>query len=97
MDAAIFHEKGHQRVTVDATAGGVALIVPVGAQWALMRAKGTPGTAICYRADGTNPTNSTGMELEVGEVLWFDASLHQFKAIRRDGTNVTLVVAYYGP
>lgn len=93
----ILKELGHERVTVDATSGGKPLTaIPAGARWALMRVKGTAGDGLCFRSDGTDPTNATGMELEVGEVLWFDAHLSKFKAIRRNSSSVTLVVAYYG-
>ncbi len=90
-----YRELGQQRLTVDSTAGGVSLTVPAGAQWALMRAKGTAGDGICFTSNGTAPTTSVGMELVVGETMWYDSSLAGFKAIRRDSNNVTLVVSYY--
>lgn len=90
---------GTERLTVDNTAGGVALAdIPENAVFALVRAKGTSGDGICWTDDGeTAPTSSVGGELEVGETMWFDAHLSKFKAIRRDSNNITLVVTYYTP
>lgn len=84
---------GHQRVTVSTVA--IGFTVPDKAVFAHVRAKGTAGDGICFRSDGTDPTNATGMELEVGETMWFDGRLAKFKAIRRDARDVTLVVNYY--
>ena len=86
---------GSERLTMDDTAGGVALAdIPNGATHALMRAK---TAAICFTDDGeTAPTTSVGMELEAGEILEYDGQLHSFKAIRRDGASATLIVNYYG-
>lgn len=88
---------GCERLTVDSTAGGVALAsIPQGAIFALIRVKSGTG-AICFTDDGvTAPTSSVGMELEAGDTLAFDGQLHNFKAIRRDTSNGTLIVNYYG-
>lgn len=87
---------GSERLTVDSTAGGVALAaIPVGATSALMRVK---TAAICWTDDGaTAPTASVGMETEAGETINFNGRLAKFKAIRRDGVSATLIVNYYGP
>lgn len=87
---------GCERLTVDSTAGGVALAsVPAGALGALVRCK---TAAVCFTDDGvTAPTTTVGMELEAGDILWFTGDLKKLKAIRRDGTSATLVVNYYTP
>lgn len=84
---------GTQRITIDATAGGLALTVPLGATLALIRSK---AQAICFTDDGvTAPTSSVGMELAAEEMIWYNGNLNQFKAIRRDGSSATLLVNYY--
>lgn len=87
---------GCERLTVDSTAGGVALAsIPKGAVTALMRVK---TAAICWTDDGvTAPTTSVGMEVEAGETVDFNGVLSKFKAIRRDAASATLIVNYYGP
>lgn len=93
----IYREVGHERITVDTTVGGKGLTVPRSAVFARMRVKGDTGKGLCYRADGTAPTSSTGMEYAAGDVFWFDGELARFRAIRRDDADVTLVVVYYRP
>lgn len=84
---------GSGRRTVSSSA--VALpTIPQGARIALIRCK---TSAVCFTDDGvTVPTASVGMELEAGDILWFNGHLSQFSAIRRDGSDATLVVNFYG-
>lgn len=83
---------GSERLAVSTTAVGLASI-PIGASFAVIRCK---TAAVCFTDDGsTTPTSSVGLELEIGDVLTFDANLSQFKAIRRDSADATLVVNYY--
>lgn len=50
--------------------------------------------AIRYRADGSDPSASEGIGVEVGGVITLlnQGEVNQFRAIRRDGTNATLRV-----
>lgn len=85
---------GCERLTVDATAGGVALAsIPTGATIALMRLK----TAnITFTDDGvTAPTATVGFELYADDVIWLNSNLTKFKAIRTTGSSGTLIVNYY--
>lgn len=83
-----------ERLTVDATSGGVALAsVPAGCTLALIRVLSNP---IAFTDDGaTAPTSSVGMELEAGDLLWYNGPLTKIKAIRTTGSSGTLVVNYY--
>lgn len=84
---------GEERLTVDATVGGVTLAdIPSGATHALMRVK---DAAICFTDSSTAPTATVGMEAEVGDLINFDGNLRLFKAIRRDGADAELVVSYF--
>jgi hypothetical protein len=83
---------GCERLAVSTAAVGLAHI-PVGATWALMRAK---TAAICFTDDGaTTPTPTVGMELEIGDTLTCTANLSKFQAIRRDAADAVLLVNYY--
>ena len=85
---------GCERLTVSTTAVGFAHI-PAQATWALIRVKTGTG-AVCFTDDGaTTPTASVGFELEIADILTYTANLSQFKAIRRDSADATLVVNYY--
>jgi hypothetical protein len=85
---------GSERLTVSNTAVGFASIPP-GAVYALVRCK---TAAVCFTDNGTTtPTSSVGMEVEAGEIVNLDSRLSQFKAIRRDAADATLIVNYYGP
>lgn len=94
MPRTLYKELGHERLTVSTSAVPFAS-VPTGATYALIKVKGTAGQGVCFRTDGTAPTSATGMEAEVGEYIQLDSFLGPFKAIRRDGADITLVVAYY--
>ena len=92
MERTLSKGLGCERKTVSTSAVGLASI-PAQADHAMIRVY---GGAVCFTDDGTTtPTASVGMELEVGDILIFDANLNNFKAIRRDSVDATLVVNYY--
>lgn len=88
---------GSQQLTVDATAGGVALTVPAAAKRALM----TVTTAeIRFLDSGTAPTSTLGLVVPDGrEINYMDANyqsaLTAFRAIRTGGVSGVLEVLYY--
>lgn len=86
---------GRQDLTVDATAGGVALTVPAGAIAAIAR---NETAQFRYTLDGTAPTTTVGTQVEAGDILDFEnrAELEGFKAIRTGGTSATLHIEYFG-
>lgn len=92
MERTLAKGLGCERLAVSTSAVGLASIKPQ-ADHAVIRVK---GGAVCFTDDGaTTPTSTVGMELEIGDILYFDANLNNFKAIRRDSTDATLVVNYY--
>lgn len=83
---------GSERLTVSNAAVGLAHI-PATATHALIKCK---TAAVCFTDDGvTTPTAVVGLELNVGDLLDFDANLSKFKAIRRDAADAVLLVNYY--
>lgn len=87
---------GHQQLTTTLSAA-VGLTVPaaaansVTARLALIRCE---TTSVRWRDDGTDPTSSVGMLLDVGESLWYNGDLQAIKFIRTAASAV-LDVAYY--
>lgn len=81
-----------ERVTVDATVGGVALTVPAGALRAVIKCV---DAAVTWRDDGTAPTASTGVQLDPGEWLEYEGNLFALKFIRVGASDGELHVAYY--
>ena len=76
---------GRERLTVDATAGGVSLTKPAGAKYANMRLE---SGQVRFTLDGsTAPTSSIGRLLEVGEVIELESKeeIANFAAIRTGG------------
>lgn len=53
------------------------------------------GASVRYRDDGTAPTASVGMNLNIGDVLKFDGDLTKLRFIQQSAT-ATLNVIYYG-
>ncbi len=85
---------GRERLTVDATGGGVSLTRASGAKYANMRLE---GAQIRFTLDGsTAPTSSVGRILEVGEILELDSveEIAAFAAIRTGAVSGTLDVEY---
>lgn len=89
---------GSARLTVSSSAVTLATastVPPQGGVAALLKSK---GAAVCFTDDGvTTPTASVGMELEAGDSFWFRGDLAKLKLIRRDGSDATLLINYYGP
>jgi hypothetical protein len=86
---------GRQDLTIDATAGGLALTVPATA----VAGFGVVETAaIRFTLEGTAPTATVGTNLAAGDIIIFEsrAELLGFKAIRMTGTSATLHVEYFG-
>lgn len=85
---------GFQMLTVDNTAGGVALTVPTtGApRYALIQCETNP---VRWTDDGTAPTTTIGNLLSVGGVLKYDGNLSAIRFIRTGGSSGTLSVSYY--
>lgn len=69
----------------------LALTVPSGATWALIRAE---SQNVRWRDDGTAPTASVGIELIVGEALQYSGDLKAIQFIQ-EAASATLDVAYY--
>ena len=88
--------RGHQQMT-STLSSAVGLTVPAAdtnattARLALIRCE---TTSVRWRDDGTNPTSSVGMLLDVGESLWYNGDLQAIKFIRTAASAV-LDVAYY--
>ena len=92
---------GVQSLTVDTTAGGVALTVPAGARHALLTMLDSSGT-IRFTDDGTTVTASVGHQLQPGDGLDYTDPdrdylevLGRLRFIREDATNGTLIASYY--
>ncbi len=85
---------GRERLTVDATAGGVSLTPTVPALYCNMRLE---TAQIRFTLDGsTAPTTTVGRLLEVGEILTLESveEMEAFAAIRTGGTSGVLDVEY---
>jgi len=91
---------GHQQLTTTLSAA-VGLTVPAnaiangvtkaGARLALIRCE---TTSVRWRDDGTAPTTSVGMLLDVGETLWYNGDIQLLRFIRT-AAGAVLDVAYY--
>lgn len=85
---------GRQRLTVDATVGGVSLTKPTDAKYCNMRLE---TAQIRFTLDGvTAPTTTVGRLLEVGEILELESmeEIEAFAAIRTTGVSGVLDVEY---
>lgn len=98
--AAALAEDRFEQITVDNTAGGVAMtttkITPVGqpqAQYASCRLE---TAEIRYTLDGTAPTTTVGTLLEIGDTLPIAGHdrLFKFRAIRTGATSGVLDCTY---
>lgn len=87
--------KGYQQITVDDTAGGLALTVPAGSVRAVCNVE---AAALRWRDDGTAPTASLGtlQKADTHFELHGPESLKAFRAIKDDSTNAVLNISYYG-
>jgi len=68
--------KGYQKISAPDTA--TALTVPSGAGRALIK---TETQAVRWRDDGTNPTTTDGMLIDVGDEFWYTGQLKAFRVI----------------
>lgn len=80
---------GYQKITSLTTAQ--ALTVPTGARYAMCK---TEGQAVRYRDDGTNPTATDGMLIDVGDEFWYPGNLNAVRFIEATAS-ATLHVSYY--
>ena len=87
-------------LTIDATAGGIALTIPTDTNPEHMLLT-VETAAIRWWADGTAPTAANGHLLEAGDVLeWMDEGnyrsvIERFRAIRQGGVSGTVQVSFY--
>ena len=85
---------GRERLTVDATAGGVSLTLGTSARYCNMRLE---TAQIRFTLDdSTAPTNAIGRLMEVGEIIVLESieEMEAFAAIRTGGTSGVLDVEY---
>ena len=68
-----------------------ALTVPAGARYAMCK---TETQSVRYRDDGTNPTATDGMLIDVGDEFWYAGNLNAVKFIETTGGAV-LHVSFY--
>jgi hypothetical protein len=89
-----------ESITVDNTAGGVALTAskyrPTGSVQAETAFITTEDATIRYTYDGTAPTSSLGHKAAAGTTLVLKGQnqMETFRAIRTTGTNGVLMVTY---
>jgi hypothetical protein len=85
---------GRERLTVDATVGGVSLTLGTSARFCNMRLE---TAQIRFTLDGsTAPTTAIGRLMEVGEILTLESieEMEAFAAIRTGGTSGVLDIEY---
>lgn len=85
---------GRERLTVDATAGGVSLTVPTSARYCNIRLE---TAQIRFTVDGsTAPTTTVGRIMGVGEILVLESGeeMAAFAAIRTGSTSGVLDIEY---
>lgn len=86
--------RGYEKLTISNTAIGFqALPNAFAPGQALIRIE---GARVMYRDDGTNPTTTDGVPLNDGDTILYDGPLANIKFIRRDGTDATAHISYYG-
>ncbi len=87
---ATYEPKGYERVgSLDSAQG---LTPPDGSRVALIQAV---TQNVRWRDDGTDPTGSTGMQLEAGKDIWYVGDLATFKVIE-EAASAEVNVSYYG-
>lgn len=85
---------GRQRLTVDATVGGVSLTLGTSARYCNMRLE---TAQIRFTLDdSTAPTTTVGRLMEVGEILVLESieEMEAFAAIRTGGTSGVVDIEY---
>ena len=86
--------RGRETLTVSSSAVGLASVQNAAAPgYALIRVE---GARVMYRDDGVDPTAAVGQPLYDGDSFHYNGPLSAIKFIRRDGTDATLYVTYYG-
>lgn len=85
---------GNQVLTVDATAGGVALTVPAGCLYAVLRNR---GVQVYYTLDASAPTSSNGSYLSDGDSVPVSRDmLAGVRLIRAAAVSSVAHVDYFG-
>ena len=84
--------KGYQQLTSDQLATAQSLSVPAGAVRAVIQNNGAQ--AARWRADGTDPTATTGQRIIGGDSLDIVTGLTSYRFIR-EAEGVQLDIAYY--
>ena len=86
---------GHESITVDNTAGGVALTAAtiVGSNIALLTIEDAP---MRYTVNGTAPTTTVGHLVQPGDVikLGSEDEMRKFRAIRTGGVSAVIKASY---
>ena len=81
-------------LTIDSTAGGIALTRPAGTQRASVQVFTAP---IRYWMDGTAPTATTGHRADTYDIIELETpeEVLNFRGIREVGTSATVEITYY--
>lgn len=91
----ILQPKGYSKITSLNTAktlgGGSLGAVPAGAKYALIK---TETQAVRWRDDGTNPTATDGMLIDVGDEFWYTGQLRSLSLLET-AASATVHVAFY--
>lgn len=86
--------RGRETLIVSSAAVGLASLPNAAAPgYALIRVE---GARVMYRDDGTDPTAAIGQPLYDGDTFHYNGPLADLRFIRRDGTDATLYITYYG-
>lgn len=80
---------GYQKITGLSTSQ--SLTVPIGARYAMCK---TEGQSVRYRDDGTDPTATDGMLIDVGDEFWYSGNLAEIEFLETTAS-ATLHVSYY--
>lgn len=80
---------GYEKVT--GLSSSKSLTPPANAKQALLKVESQP---VRWRDDGTDPTTTTGMLLDVGEEFWYTGDIAEIEFIET-AASATLHVCYY--
>ncbi len=80
---------GYQKLTPTAS---TSLTVPTGARYALIKAE---AFQVRWRDDGTDPTATDGMLIDVGDEFWYAGNLAEIELIDTAAGASTVHVSYY--
>lgn len=87
---ATLEPKGYQKIDFT-PATSTSLTVPAGAKYALIKVE---TTTVRWRDDGTDPTTTDGMLLDIGDEFWYTGQLTEIEFIET-AANAVLHVSYY--